>query len=246
MATMLLLIVILGLLLPPFSFAWAYGTVRNIKRYALLVLPPLAFFAFHSYFPNKQERFILPAVPFIITAGTVGWDAFLSQSSFWSRNQRLHRALITTGLVLSLVSGVGLCFVQPKASRIHAMSALRSYGDMQNFIMVQTDHGTLPPQFYTGTWKKYWTSDLSTDVLNHRQVMCNSPSYAFPNYIVFSGDRHLGEGIKRYKPVYSSMVYVGQFAPSRWDRLLAALNPHNHAERFLIYKIDPNIECATE
>jgi hypothetical protein len=41
------------------------------------------------------------------------------------------------------------------------------------------------------------------------------------------------------------MEYVQQVPPSRWDRLLAALNPRNRVERMLIYRIDPAIECGT-
>lgn len=236
--------VVLGLLIPPFSLAWAYGTAREWKRLAWVVLPALAFFAFHSAFPNKQERFILPAVPFFIAAGSVGWHRFVEGSAFWGRSQRLYRTLIATGLFFSILSGIGLCFIQPKKSRVDAMTALYELGDLENFLIVHTDGGAMPPQFYSGSWKKYWTSDLSTDAANHRQVMCNSSRYTFPNYIVFSGDRLLGEGVERYKSIYSSMEYIQQVPPSRWDRLLAALNPHNRVERMMIYRIDPEVECG--
>ncbi len=237
--------VVLGLLIPPFSLAWAFGTAKEAKRLALLVIPPLAFFVFHSAFPNKQERFILPAVPFIVTAGTVGWHAFVERSGFWQRRLGLHRGLIICGLVMSLGAGIGLCFIQPKKSRVDAMTALYNRGDLVNFLIVHAEGGAMPPQFYCGSWNKYWTSDLETDAVNHREVMCNSPRYTFPNYIVFSGDRLLGEAVERYKDIYSSMEYVQQIPPSRWDRLLAALNPHNRVERMMIYHIDPAAECSS-
>ena len=106
---------VLGLLIPPFSLAWVFGTAREARRLALLVLPPLAFFLFHSAFPNKQERFILPAVPFIVTAGSIGWHAFTEGSGFWQRWGRLHSSLVAVGLVLSVGAGIGLCFIQPKS-----------------------------------------------------------------------------------------------------------------------------------
>ena len=40
------------------------------------------------------------------------------------------------------------------------------------------------------------------------------------------------------------MEYIQQVPPSRWDRLLAALNPHNRVERMMIYRIDPEVECG--
>ena len=114
--------VVLGLLVPPFSLAWVFGTAREVKRLALLVIPPLAFFLFHSAFPNKQERFILPAVPFIVAAGSIGWHAFIEGSGFWQRRAQLHRGLVAVGLLLSVGAGIGLCFIQPKS--VDAMTAL--------------------------------------------------------------------------------------------------------------------------
>ena len=237
--------VVLGLLIPPFSLAWTFGAVREWKRLALVVLPAFAFFLFHSYFPNKQERFILPAIPFIIVAGSIGWQRFEQTSKFWTRHTRLRTGLVVMGTTLSLMTGIALCFIQPKKSRVDAMTALYERGDLENFLLIHTDGGAMPPQFYSGSWEKYWTSDLQTDAKNHLQVMCNSNRYVFPNYLVFSGDQHLGEGVERYQQVYPEMEYVQQVPPSRWDRLLAWLNPHNRVERFLIYRISPSDACAS-
>lgn len=235
--------VFLGLLIPPFSIAWAFGTMRSWRSLAFLVLPALAFFVFHSMFPNKQERFILPAVPFFIIAGSVGWHAFESHSRFWKTHPTFRTWCAVFGTTLSLFAGIGLCFVQPKKSRVDAMTALYEQGDLANFLLVHTDGGAMPPQFYSGSWEKYWSSDLTTDAENHRLVMCSNTRYAFPNYLVFSGEQHLGEGVELYRQVYPSMEYVQQIPPSRWDRLLASLNDRNTVERFLIYRISPTEAC---
>ena len=236
--------VILGLLIPPFSFACAYGMGSILRKHALLVLPPLVFFLFHSYFPNKQERFILPMVPFVIVAGSVGWMAFRERSAFWQNRRRLEESLAFFFIVLNLIVGGVLCGIQPKKSRMESMTALYNRGDLINFLIVHTDKPAMPPQFYSGSWEKYWSSDLATDEANHRTVMCNSPTRAFPNYIVFSGSQHLGEGVERYKATYRSMRYLEQVPPGKWDRLLSWLNPINSAERMMIYTIDPHEECA--
>jgi hypothetical protein len=213
------------------------------RKHAMLVLPSLVFFIFHSYFPNKQERFILPMVPFVIVAGSIGWMAFRERSKFWQRRRRLEHRLAFLFIAINLMVGGALCGVRPKKSRIDAMTALYDQGNLSNFLIVHTDKPAMPPQFYSGSWEKYWSSDLSTDEENQRQVMCNSPTRAFPNYIVFSGSQHLGEGVERYKSTYSSMEYIRQVAPGKWDRLLSWLNPINSAERMMIYSIDPEEEC---
>lgn len=235
--------VILGLLLPPFSFAWSFGMGAVARKHAMLVLPSLVFFIFHSYFPNKQERFILPMVPFVIVAGSIGWMAFRERSKFWQRRRSLEHRLAFLFIAINLMVGGVLCGVRPKKSRIDAMTALYDQGNLSNFLIVHTDKPAMPPQFYSGSWEKYWSSDLSTDEENQRQIMCNSPTRAFPNYIVFSGSQHLGEGVERYKSTYSSMEYIRQVAPGKWDRLLSWLNPINSAERMMIYSIDPEEEC---
>ena len=235
--------VILGLLIPPFSFAWAYGMGAIARKHVMLVLPPLVFFVFHSYFPNKQERFILPMVPFVIVAGSVGWMAFRERSQFWQRRRQLERGTAYVFIAINLIIGGIFCGVQPKKSRMEAMTAMYDRGDLSNFLIVHTDKPAMPPQFYSGSWENYWSSDLSTDELNHRMVMCNSPTRLFPNYIVFSGSQHLGEGVERYKATYPSMQYIQQVPPGKWDRLLAWLNPINSAERMMIYAIDPSEEC---
>ena len=235
---------LLGLLIPPFSLAWVFGYFRVTKRHAMLVLPALAFFIFHSFFPNKQERFILPAVPFVIMAGTIGWLAFRDGSRFWKRNRVLEKRILIGSLVFNGLIAIGFTFVEGKKARVEAMLTLYEQQDLENFLAVHVDSHAMPPQFYTGSWERYWTSDEQTDIANHRQVMCRSTTRVFPNYIVFFGDVHLGEAVEHYQDVYPSMRYLKQAAPGKWDRLLAWLNPVNSVERVLIYEIDSASECG--
>ena len=124
------------------------------------------------------------------------------------------------------------------------MLTLYEQQDLENFLAVHVDSHAMPPQFYTGSWERYWTSDEQTDIANHRQVMCRSTTRVFPNYILFFGDVHLGEAVEHYQDVYPSMRYLKQAAPGKWDRLLAWLNPVNSVERVLIYEIDSASECG--
>ena len=39
----------------------------------------MVFFIFHCFYPNKQERFILPFIPFFIIVGLVGWGKIQSE-----------------------------------------------------------------------------------------------------------------------------------------------------------------------
>ncbi|NQX92893.1 MAG: glycosyltransferase family 39 protein [Flavobacteriales bacterium] len=63
-----------GFLLPPVSIFLLIGFFREARKYPEIFWPAFIFIVFHSLFPNKQERFILPALPVIITLGMVGWN----------------------------------------------------------------------------------------------------------------------------------------------------------------------------
>ncbi len=57
---------ILGLLIPPVSLFLFFGFFRIWKKHLILFLPNFLFLAFHTYFPNRQERFIFTILPMII------------------------------------------------------------------------------------------------------------------------------------------------------------------------------------
>jgi hypothetical protein len=60
------ILLILGLFILPLSFYLIWGNYYIFRKYLLLSLPWFLFFIFHSYFPNKQERFVLPStIPII-------------------------------------------------------------------------------------------------------------------------------------------------------------------------------------
>jgi hypothetical protein len=63
------LLLLIGVFIPPLSLLILYYSVKRFKDKLLIILPVLVFFLFHSIFPNKQERFILPIVPFVFVLG---------------------------------------------------------------------------------------------------------------------------------------------------------------------------------
>ena len=81
------ILLILGLLIPPISFFIFFGFFRTWKKHLIIFLPAFIFLVFHSIFPNKQERFILPILPFVIILGMVGWQDFVLKSSYWKQRK---------------------------------------------------------------------------------------------------------------------------------------------------------------
>ena len=66
--------VLIGVFLLPLGFFILFGYFRTWKNHLLIFLPSFIFLAFHSYFPNKQERFIFTIIPFIVISGMIGWQ----------------------------------------------------------------------------------------------------------------------------------------------------------------------------
>src|SRR5690606_13666538 len=77
------LLTVLGFLVPPVSLFLVYGYIKSYKTESMMFAAGLVFFLFHSYFPHKQERFILPLFPIIILLGTIGWNNYLKDAIFW-------------------------------------------------------------------------------------------------------------------------------------------------------------------
>lgn len=223
-----------GLLLPPFSVVLLWGVVKHWKSAAVVVWPALFFFLFHSIFPNKQERFILPIVPLLIVAGLAGLQGF--------EQVRWQRLLWRIGWVINAVALAVLTPATFKRSRMDAMDRLHAYGDVRNFLAVQVDSGALPPQFYWGSWTRYWTTDGSTSPEEDKRIYCSSDRP--PDAVLFYGDQGIPAAVARYKVLYPTLEFVEE-VPAGWlDRFVHGLNPINSVERVAIYRIAPALECA--
>jgi len=223
-----------GLLLPPFSLVVMWGVAKQWKSAAVVVWPALLFLLFHSIFPNKQERFILPIVPLLLIAGMAGLQGF--------DQIRWQRALWRFSWAVNVIALLVLTPATFKRSRMEAMSRLHAYGDVENFLAVQVDSGALPPQFYWGSWTRYWTTDGSTAPDADKRLYCASDRP--PDAILFYGDAGIPAAVARYAAVYPTLTFVEEVPAGALDRFIHALNPINSVERVAIYRISPEEECA--
>lgn len=232
---------LMGLATPPLAFALLFGLTKKpnqLAHWRWLAWGALAFFLFHSGYSNKQERFILPLVPFIAVLGSIGWLTWKDQSGWWSRHKNLERGLVYWSIGFNLLLAIGLCFVFSKKSRVEAMQVLYERGDLKNFAVVEADGGTMPPRFYSGKWSPYYVFHADADAEGERRTLCKLASEReFPNYLLFYGEAHLGEAVAAYKEVFPGMTFVAHVQPGRFDRFIAWLNPINQVERVAIYSI---------
>jgi hypothetical protein len=229
-----------GLLIPPVSVMLMFGFGYGAKKYLAVFLPAFVFFVFHSYFPNKQERFILPVFPFVIMLGVVGWSMWKSRSSFWQKRNGLYRGM---WVFFWIVNSVLLLFFTPastKESRVEAAYWLGQQPDFNNLI-VESSHSNSyvsPPTFYFGSWPNYYftTKKMPAERLAKSEDVQNPNNK--PNYVVFMTEEHLDERIERFEEGYGKEIeLVKTFEPSYIDELLHELNPHNNNQTVRVYKI---------
>ncbi len=234
-----------GLLIPPISLFWMFGFGRALKtdwkKHLLLFLPAFLFFAFHSYFPNKQERFIIPVLPFLIILGHIGWNQFTLESKFWNKNKKLHKGFWVWFWTLNTLLVMVLSFSYTKRNRVESMTWLYHQEDYQNMI-IESSHKhdfLMPALFYLDHWENYYyiTKKLPAEQLRTTIDQLQNPELV-PNYVVFFEEVELEERIERFETNYGQQLELATvIQPSLIDHLLFTVNPNNDNQTTYIYKI---------
>ena len=238
------LLTLAGLLIPPVSLMLLWGAFhrrRASTQWWRVAIPVLCFLLFHSLFVNKQERFILPVVPALIALGSVGWILWSNKSRWWQRNQKLERLAWSAFWVISLGLLAMTIPYSGKQTRVQAMEFLYEQGASE-FAMIQVDSGAMPPQFYSGSWNSYHIDnrrESRREPIVVAKSWCSHP----PQFLLFQGDRHLGEAVAEYKAAMPDLRYLTTIKPSRIDRWLHEINPINSVERIMVYSTEGALPC---
>ena len=229
---------ILGMLLPPVSFLLFFGFLRTWKKQLLLFLPTFLFLVFHSYFPNKQERFILTIVPFIITLGVIGWNDFKNKSSFWNKNKKFLNGCIVFSLVLNFILLPVISTMYSKRARVESMIYLSKYPDVHAVVMEDSRHETakIPPEFYLGQWIAVDEVSETYPIERLIPLYKNAKPEELPKFVLFSEDYDLEKRVSAMKQLFPSLTYEATVKPGFVDDLLFKMNPKNANQTIYIYR----------
>lgn len=226
-------LLILGILIPPVSFMLLFGYFRLWKKHLLLFLPAFLFLIFHSYFPNKQERFILPVIPFIIILGVVGWEQFIEKSHFWQKRKRI--LLYSWGFfwVINLVLLPVISTMYSKKARVESMLYLSQYHKQITCILQEntTRHSVKQlPRFYLRSWcheievtKDNPLYKYAAQLQQHRQ---HQPTLV-PQYVLFWENTNMESRVDSMKSLFPNLQYMKSFEPGFVDLMLFKMNPYN-------------------
>lgn len=231
---------VIGLMLPPISALWFFGYLKAWKKYAMIFWPSFIFFAFHCYFPNKQERFILPMFPFVAMLGVVWWDEFIKNSNkpiIPKLNLWFTRVFWGLNILLMIVVSSSYS----KKSRVESMRYFATQPDYTGVIVDYTVEYDSPmlPRFYAESWDGIFYLTKKTGYGGeHAERVISRAAEVRPQHALFFEENNLEERKTNFKKLFNcELEFLIKKEPSFLDALLHDLNPNNSNETAFIFKI---------
>lgn len=231
------LLLFFGILIPPLSVMLLTGFVFNWRKTAIIFVPVIIFLLFHSYYPNKQERFVITVIPMIIILGVIGWDKLRSQlnSQKWNNFSRYSFVFFW---VLNFIVLIPVTLMYSKKARVESMEYLSAYKQMDYFLIEDVHRGVLraPPLYYTDNWPQYDSIVYGMDVGKYAQQWNWDEASSQPDFVLFFQPINIDKRVSELKQYLPNIVYDTTIRPGNADRFLHWLNPINANENIYIYR----------
>lgn len=229
---------ILGLLIPPLSFVLFAGYFFTWKKMPLIFWPVFFYLTFHTYFPNKQERFIMTVLPLMIISGTIG--LFLIYEKYKTRfNPQLIRFSKIFVIVVNLILLPILSTSYSKRHRVEAMTYLHNKNDSHNFFVEDSNKENdflMPPLFYYGKWISVCGINRTFTADSALAYYKKLPPEMKPKYVVFWQAENISTRVDSLKKRFPTLRYETTIEPSLIDKTLFFLNPLNDNQTAFIYR----------
>jgi hypothetical protein len=226
------IILLAGLFIPPVSIFLMFGFFHDWKKHLLIFLPTLLFFLFHSAFENKQERFILTIIPFIIIPGSIGWKKFLSSTRLiFLKSKSINYFFWTVNIILL----IPVTITYSKRAKVDSMVWLSKHEHKNSFIIEDSNHNAdyvMMSHFYLGHWNSYFQINESTDRKKFTEGFTKDN---FPDYVVFLEEKNIDRRVDELKQIAPALHPEAIIEPSFMDKLLHWLNPRNANQTIYIY-----------
>ncbi len=246
--------VLCGILIPPLGLLYFFGFLRTWRKHFLIFVPVILFFAFHTYFPNKQERFIFPVIPFFVILGVCGWREFLEISKFWLKYPKLLKLFYIFFWVINILALSVLTFTYSKKSRVEAMAYFSNIENVTTILLEdanQTNVTTLP-NAYSEKWLEMYKlprNEMPAELYNRYSRFSTyvkiifspeffnlNPDLQKPQYVLFFDSKNLAIRVQYIKKYYPNLTEETVIKPGFVDQIVHFLNPKNRNETIFIYK----------
>lgn len=182
------------------------------------------FIVFHLVFPNRQERFLLPAVPFVllfmiraisnrysclapshIVPSSAGPSSY--RPSHIVPSSAVHTAM-RWSICLSAIYTLSYSFYIPKSKYLEASKALYEQGDFQNVIIDnwKGEESVWLPMHYVGKFTHPFSMTQKKSLDQLKQQITHQPLYdskrlpaPAPNYLIIWGREEAYPRAKQYE-----------------------------------------------
>jgi len=228
---------LLGMLVPPISVYIVFGFFSSWKKLLIIFLPTFIFFLFHSWFPNKQERFITTIIPFLIIAGLVGWNWFLKnrKTPFFPK---FIKGSWVWFWVLNCLLLIPVSLMYSKKARVESMVYLSRYENLDYFVIEDINKDVLrfPPMFYLKKWIPY-DAIMEKDTLSLLVAQKGWKKVENqPGFVLFFEPNNIENRVDTMLKVFPGLVFEKKVTPGYLDRVLHWLNPINDNQNIYIYR----------
>ncbi len=226
------ILVLSGIMIPPFGLLLFLGMFNTKRKLMILFLPTMIFFLFHSYFPNKQERFILPIMPEFIILGLIGCDIWLKNKFNKKIWHKIYRWSFSFFLIINFILLPIVSITYSKKARVEAMYYLYNKQDVGNAFLVDgvSKNGyKMLPRFYMGKWShpNIIRSNKDYDKFNEKSSK---------KYVIFIGGDSLKERVNKISKMQNAELKLEYAAtPGLVDWFLYKINPHNANDTIFVY-----------
>ncbi len=234
------ILLLLGVLIPPISIFLFAGFFKKWRTELLVFLPSFIFLVFHTVFPNKQERFILPILPFIVILGYAGWYELNKQVKWGILRESVIRKCWTFFWVINTILLVVVSVSSSKINGVEAMTYLSKKNDFRNLVVECTHRSNyfMVPLYYLDNqdWERYIITHKEKPVKVVRKIIDTQQDAFKANYVIFVEDTDLENRIEEFKKEVSDIEFEITILPGFLDRFMFFLNPRNDNINLHIYR----------
>lgn len=226
------------------NIGWFFGFFKVFKKYWILSVPVFIFLAFHTYFPNRQERFILPVVPIFLILGIIGWNEIIDNSK-GGFLKKFNIAGLWIFFILNVFMGLFLDFSYSKKTRVEAAYYVyeNAKDDRFTLLIENTGGGKVPqyPKFYSQNWDTYefyLGNEKDFEKLRWWMSPEGPEDRSKVKYIMFFNNKNIETRIDSIKNYYPNITFEKEIKAGGIDKILHDLNPKNNNHDLFIYRND--------
>lgn len=221
-------LVLSGVLFVPLGMLIMIGFFKSYKKYTILFIPTLLFLLFHSFYPNRQERFILTVLPYFIILGTMGFALFHTR-----RSEKWWNVSMIVFWILNIPMLLIATFMFSKKSRVESMYSIYNDSLVHKRILLEgtsANRVSMLPKYYSGKWDFEFVDRIHDTT--HLKV---NPQHDY-DFVFFFDEQDLSNRISAYKAIYPEMELVKKCYPGFADVKLRQLNPRNANEYIEVWR----------